>query len=124
VHFFVFHQHSFGVMDLWTAKSALFFSVAGLAMLLVLGLFFKDVGRYLFIQSSLEYLIIFAAILLFYLPVSHKEQFSTDLLAIELLCFFVVYRILSTNGVIVASNRLFAISTISLLAVLVRGLIG
>lgn len=124
VHFFVIHQFSFGVIDLWSMDSILFYSVAALSLVIVLIIFLKDVKRYLFIQSSLEYLIIFAAILLFYLPVSVKQEFSTDLIAIELLCFFAMYRILYTTGSIRANNKLFAVSTISLIAVLVAGLIN
>ncbi len=53
---------------------------------------FRDL---LVIENPLDYLLAFLAIALFFLPVELKGSFRTDYLAIELLCFFLVLRVIT-----------------------------
>jgi hypothetical protein len=92
VQTFIFHQFEFPVSQYewgalqWHAAAWLVMAAFSLILFLVR---FRKMS---IIENPIEYFLIFGAILLFFMPVGLKGDFSTDLMAIELLCFFVVYR--------------------------------
>jgi UDP-GlcNAc:undecaprenyl-phosphate/decaprenyl-phosphate GlcNAc-1-phosphate transferase len=93
VQTFIFHQFEF-------ASSQYEWGTLQWHMIIWFGLALYSVGLFVFrfrylsiIETPIEYFLIFGAVILFFLPVELKGSFSTDLLASEILCFFVVYRI-------------------------------
>lgn len=120
-HFFILHQFGFGIYNLHRPQAIVYYGL-GLVMLGATGiLFLRRFYTYLFISNPIEYFLIYGSILLFFLPVPLKARFSTDLLGIELLCFFFVFRVLSQNMKLQGTSRLHALAVVSLVLVLLRG---
>jgi UDP-GlcNAc:undecaprenyl-phosphate/decaprenyl-phosphate GlcNAc-1-phosphate transferase len=120
-HFFVLHEFGFGVFDLHQAAARAWL-VLGLvftafAALLLLG----NLRRLTLIANPIEYFLIFGAVLLFYLPVPLKARFSTDLLGLEMVAFFIVFRVFTTLSPIRSDARLHAVASASLLVLLLVG---
>lgn len=120
-HFFVVHQYGFNIYQMrrplaaaWLILGLAFTVVAGLALL-------RRIRRMTLIANPIEYFLIFGSVLLFYLPVPLKARFSTDLLGIEMVAFFIVFRVFTTLAPIRSIARLHALGCASLVVLLLVG---
>jgi UDP-GlcNAc:undecaprenyl-phosphate/decaprenyl-phosphate GlcNAc-1-phosphate transferase len=93
VQSFIFHHFGLGIYDFSNPLLLIHTGTIIVMVLLSFLLFFLKYRDLVLIANPIEYFLIFGAILLLFLPVKLKAEFSTDLLGLELLAFFVVYRI-------------------------------
>lgn len=121
-HFFILHQSGFGIHDLDQPVARAWLGL-GLALTVYSGLcFIAWFRRIVLVTNPIEYFLVFGAILLFYLPVQLKATFSTDLLGVEMLAFFFVYRVWASLAPL-EENRVHALAVASLAVVTVAGLL-
>ncbi len=120
-HFFLIHQFGFGRFHLHRELAVAFYVLAGLLTLLALILFMRAFRRHLFFSNTIEYLLVFGSILLLFLPVHLKAKYSTDLLGVEMLVFFFVFRVFSQHRSLITLGQLHLISLGSLLLIALRG---
>jgi len=121
-HFFILHRHGFGIFTMDDPLARLFL-LAGLTLTLTAAtLFVLHFKRIVLVTNPIEYFLVFGAILLFFLPVKLKATFSTDLLGIEMLAFFLFYRVFSSLAPTIGENRLHAAAITSLVILVAVGL--
>jgi hypothetical protein len=94
--------------------------VAGLCLsalsILLFVVYFREI---VLITNPIEYFLVFGAMLLFFLPVGLKATFSTDLLGLEMLAYFLSYRVFSSLSPAPDEDRLHAVAIASLVILLV-----
>lgn len=100
---FIFHQfgpRGGGSPDLALLHTGLWLALALLGLLrLVVG--FREIQL---VGTPLEYLMVFLALALLFLPIELKGMFRTDYLAFEMLSFFLVLRV-ATHGLSATARR-------------------
>lgn len=120
-HFFIVHQYGFNIYQMRRPLAAAWL-ILGLAFTAFAAfLLLKRIRKMTLISNPIEYFLIFAAVLLFYLPVPLKARFSTDLVGIEMIAFFIVFRVFTALDPIRNTARLHALGCASLLIVLLLG---
>ncbi len=121
-HFFILHQNGFGIYSLDQPLARAWLG-QGLALTLIsILLFLAYFRRIVLITNPIEYFLVFGAILLFFLPVELKATFSTDLLGVEMLSFFLFYQVFSSL-IPQQENRLHALAVGSLVLLLLVGVL-
>lgn len=118
---FIYHQfgpRGGGSPDLTLIHLGLWLVLLASGLLLFL-VRYRDM---LVIESPLDYLQVFLPIALFFLPVELKGTFRTDNLAIELLCFFLVQRVITRVLYLDAHRRLLPVAGLGLVLLVVIGL--
>lgn len=118
-HFFILHQNGFGIHTLHLPLARAWL-VAGLCLsalsILLFVVYFREI---VLITNPIEYFLVFGAMLLFFLPVGLKATFSTDLLGLEMLAYFLSYRVFSSLSPAPDEDRLHAVAIASLVILLV-----
>lgn len=121
-HFFILHQYGFGIHDLGRPLAQAWLGAGLLLTVLSGGLFLRYFQRITLITNPIEYFLVFGAILLFFLPVDLKATFSTDLLGVEMLSFFLCYQVFSSLAP-QREHHLHALAVGSLLLLLLVGIL-
>ncbi len=119
-HFFILHQGGFGIYEVDQPLPRLWLGLGVALTLLSLACFIRRFQRISLVSNPIEYFLVFGAILLFFLPVELKAQFSTDLLGVEMLAYFLFYQVAS-NLAPQPEHRLHALAVGSLLVLLAVG---
>jgi len=121
-HFFILHQGGFGIFQMGQALPRIWLGLGVALTVLSLVCFIRSFRRISLVSNPIEYFLVFGAILLFFLPVELKAQFSTDLLGVEMLAYFLFYQVASHLAP-QPEHRLHALAVGSLLVLLAVGFV-
>jgi len=119
-HFFILHQGGFGIYQVDQPLPRLWLGLGVALTLLSLVCFLRHFHHIALVSNPIEYFLVFGAILLFFLPVELKAQFSTDLLGVEMLAYFLFYQVASHLAP-QPDHRLHALAVGSLVVLLLVG---